>query len=142
MANWRQPKHFHENFTYQQRVGGSDAPLSLEESQAMFDFLKRIDNADTFKEVLNSLAGTSKGVFVPHTTPIQWMNGLALLSVPVICVTAMNSEMDSTLSAGQYVELELAGVWLAVRVEQTLASLRDSSSHFTGRVVSAVPLNH
>jgi hypothetical protein len=138
MANVRQPKHFHENFTYEQRAAGSNAPLSAEESLALVDSLKRIDNADTFKEALNALAGTSKAVFVPHTTPIQWMNGLPMLSVPIICVTAMNSEMDTTLSAGQYVQLEVGGAWLAVRVEQTVASLLDSSSYFTGRVVSAL----
>ena len=136
-----EPKRFPEKFTYdvRPRVDGDivKTPLQPEELQTLKGYIDRISDADTFKQIVASVAGRSKELFVPQTTPLLLQNGMPLLSVPVICVTACNKEMDTTLTAGQYLELNLSGVWVPVRVEHVLTSLHDSSSHFMARVVGA-----
>jgi hypothetical protein len=133
-----EPKHFHEKFTYVPRVeGDAGDPLQTEDVQTLKALIERIPDDVAFKEIVTSLARRSKELFVPTTTPLLLKNGMPLLSVPVICVTACNKEMDTTLSAGQYLQLHLSGVWVPVRVEHVMTSLHDSSSHFMARVVSA-----
>jgi hypothetical protein len=131
------PQLFHEKFTYLKRPPAAD--VHNVPSQADWEAqLGHVNTFEGFRNLLCAVAAQSKSAFVPHTAPILLMDGQPLLAVPIICVTAWNANMDTTLTAGQYLDLDMGdGVWFPVRVEQVMVSLIDTRSFFTARVVSA-----
>jgi hypothetical protein len=130
------PQDFHERFTYETRA---QAPEVQAVAQARWDeVFASVKTYADYEAILEALAAKAKSLFVPRTAPMMLIDGKPMLSIPVISITAWNAKMDTTVSAGQYLLLDMKdGVWLPVRVEQVMVSVIDSCSYFAARVVSA-----